>query len=385
MTIRIVLTGFGDVGKNKFTPALLSLIEESRRKDFRFIKKGDKIELYIIDTDPDKRKEIEILRKSVLEKNLNTEIFFLNYTKYTKKDYLENIKDFFADKRVNLLYIASPNKTHAKYIGLFLRKSDKIFVEKPLVDNLYEIEMIEQKYRPSEFSIVRLSDHYLFKDVYEEFLYNHKKYLDMIGNIRRINFYLIESGIIKRERAWLYYSGMIRDLAVHYFSILFKLYEQGYSVLDPRNFDLLEIKKARYKDKYIPSDINNPKETFALLKFDIKDIESTYIVGKGLNFDRKRMLIKGDEGILVIDSLNNAIYLIRNKEKIVLFETKSRKYHEYWNLMRRIFNDDPTTGLSYNLAKEEVKIMEKTDITEISKVYDAGEIPFGASMISRVI
>ncbi|MCD6490800.1 MAG: Gfo/Idh/MocA family oxidoreductase [Candidatus Korarchaeota archaeon] len=382
MTIRIVLTGFGDVGKNKFTPALLSLIDESHRKDFRFIKKGEKIELYIIDTDPNKGKEIDVLRKSVLEKNLNTEIFFFNYT---KKDFLGNIKDFFADKRVSLLYIASPNKTHAKYIGLFLRKSDKIFVEKPLVDNLYEIEMIEQKYRPSEFSIVRLSDHYLFKDVYEEFLYNHKKYLNMIGNIREINFYLIESGIIKKERAWLYYSGMIRDLAVHYFSILFKLYEQGYSVLGPQNFDLLEIRKARYKDKYIPSDINNPKETFALLKFDIKNIESTCIVGKGLNFDRKRMVIKGDEGILVIDSSNNAIYLTRNKEKIVLFESKSKKYHEYWNLMRRIFNNDPTTGLSYNLAKEEVKIMEKTDTVEISKVYDTGEIPFGASMISRVI
>ena len=37
MTIRIVLTGFGDVGKNKFTPALLSLIDESHRKNFRFI------------------------------------------------------------------------------------------------------------------------------------------------------------------------------------------------------------------------------------------------------------------------------------------------------------------------------------------------------------
>lgn len=372
MEIAFILIGYGDVGKNRFTPALKNYLKKRAVIHFSPSSK-EMLNYFIVDIDERKRKEVESLKNECKAENIPIKIDFFNIT--IRND-LERLLSKLDEYKISLVYIASPNKTHARYIDLFLKKSNRILVEKPLVDNLYELESIERKYNRSDFSIVRLFDHFLFKDSCREFLHNYKRYLSLVGNIKKFYCYLIESDIIRNERAWLYNSGIIRDLAVHFFSILLKLYELGCDVFEPRNFDLKEVKKARYKRKYIPDYIKDPKETFGLLKFNIKNIENICIVGRGLNFNKKEMIIVGEKGTLLMNFLENTIYLIHDGKKDILFEGKSRKHHEYWNLMDRIFNKDPTIGLSYNLAKEEIRLSEKTDTVKISKIYDIGELPF---------
>ena len=55
----------------------------------------------------------------------------------------QNIKKFFESDKYNLVIIASPVKSHFKYLSLAIKNKKDIIVEKPLVENLNELRKIK--------------------------------------------------------------------------------------------------------------------------------------------------------------------------------------------------------------------------------------------------
>lgn len=62
----------------------------------------------------------------------------------SKKDFTNKIllKNFFQDKHINLVIITSPIETHFNYLKLALKENKNIIIEKPLVQNLKELNKI---------------------------------------------------------------------------------------------------------------------------------------------------------------------------------------------------------------------------------------------------
>jgi len=376
LTLKISLVGFGGIGYRKFIPALLSVAEQSALKDYSLIRKGEKIELSIIDVYFHQTK-LEELKQEIEKKNINLEVKFILRKQGNSIKTLQSQID---TKKFDLVYIASPNATHVEYIDFFLLNAHQIYVEKPIVNHLSELEKIEKNHLPDTLMAIQLFDHYLMKPSLNEFINNYTRYQRLIGEIQQINFFLIESNKIKEERSWLHETGMIRDLAVHYLSILFKLNEKGLEISSPANIKVLDVCKARYTEERV--DIVDPKETAAHLKLKIHDLDSTCIVGKGAGFTRKELLIKGTLGTLVIDTVKGIIYLNQSKKSEILFsrEVGFQKFIEHWNFLNGIFNSEKNLGLSYSLAKAQINLLEKTDQFMIKTYYKAGEFPFNSTL-----
>ncbi len=371
MTVRVCLVGYGDVGQRKFTPALLAFVEKTKAEDFAFMKQGDHLDLVIIDVDLEKKRKIKALDKKIRRKHLPVSVTFVCPE---PEDAIQDLQQCLDDARLDLAYIASPNRTHARYLDFFLARAERVFVEKPLVDHLSSLKDVEAHHAPSVQASMRLIDHYLLKPPIVDFLANYEDYLEHIGLVRRIDMDLIEPGLIRPSRAWLYTSGMIRDLAVHYLSFLFALYERGWDLTNPDNLQLLRTLKARYTET--PPEIQDPAETAARLLFWIGGADGSCTVGKGAGFTRKEFRIHGLDGMLKIDTPTSTITLTAEGQVKALYPKRdTQAYGEYEYLMKSIFTKDEAIGLPYHLAKKQSLLMKETD-TEECATYDVGEFPF---------
>lgn len=368
---RVCLVGFGDVGQRKFTPALLDYVERTKAEDFVFMKRGDHLDLTVVDIDPSKGEEIKALNEEIQRRELPASITFLCPE---PSDAVQILKQCIGDESIDLAYIASPNKTHAHYLDFFLSCAKQVLVEKPLVDQTSSLKIVENHHTPTKLDSMRLIDHYLLKPPIVHFLSNYEEHLKRIGLLLRIDMDLIEPGLIHPSRAWLYRSGMIRDLAVHYLSFLFALSERGWSHTRPDNIHLLRARKAQYTE--VPPEIHDPVETAAQLLFWIYVANGCCTVGKGAGFTRKEFRIHGNKGILTINTAAGTITLTINGEVESLFpKGKAQALGEYEYLVKCIFSGDVTIGLPYHLAKAQSLLMEQTDSVECT-TYDVGEFPY---------
>ena len=371
MSVRMCLVGYGDVGQRKFTPALLDLVERTKIESFPFMKQGNHLDYMIVDVDPEKKEEVRVLNEEVQKRNLPISISFICPKPAEAIQLLSQCID---EKTLDLVYIASPNRTHARYLDFFLSRAKRVLVEKPLVDHISSLLEVESNHTRAELESMRLIDHYLLKPPIVDFLANYEDYLEQVGLVRRIDMDLIEPGLIRPSRAWLYYSGMIRDLAVHYLSFLLALYERGWALTRPDNIRLLQTLKARYNE--IPPEIQDPVETAARLLFWIGGADGCCTVGKGAGYTRKEFRIHGTEGLLTINTPDGTTTFTTNGETVSLYPKRGADtFKEYEHLMKSIFTDDLSIGLPYHLAKAQSLLMEETDEEECA-TYDVGDFPF---------
>ncbi len=369
MTINIALIGFGDVGSRKFVPALKEYASLALKKNYPLLKKNREITLYIVEIDEEKRRSAEDLSRECKEKNLSLKIVFLNPRVQKDKQVLHELLQ---EESFTLTYIASPNKTHAKYITEFLNASERIIVEKPLSDTTDDLRNLLDTDAPSK---VRMMDHYLYKDAIKQFLEFYSTYLP-INDLREIEFYLLEKGPISLSRSWLYESGVIRDLLPHFLSLLFKLFEKGVKIFDPEKIEIKNVFKAIYQRNAIPPHIKEVKETFASIELLMNNIPVKAVVGKGVPSDKKQFVFRGEEVTVVINTIENSIRSIRKGKVEMMYHRYVKKGHEYVYLMDDIFNmrwDE--IGLSFYSAYKEVEIMEKMDAYPIVREYKLGTAP----------
>jgi predicted dehydrogenase len=373
MKVRLVLAGYGQVGREKFIPALITLASKENILHSSLLKKDQSIELLILDIRPDAFTQIELDKQEYQQKVPNLEIIPVPYEIVASYN---TIEQFLGTKPIDVSYIATPNNTHAQYLALFLRKSKQIFVEKPIVDNLSELTIIDQTYSKSMLSSIHLIDHYLYKEPLPTFFKTWETCLKRIGTLKQVSFVLVEKKEIPPTRQWLYQSGMIRDLATHGFSILFRLYESGLTLFNPNNFQLINCQKGWYDG--IPPEIEEPKETAAKLEYTVQDVPYQVIVGKSAAFDQKKLLFHGQEGTIAIDMVDQSISLIKNDDRILLYENVNNESSskEYEVIIESILKNNHTFALSYQQAKEQIRLIEKTDDIKKGKIYDRNNFPF---------
>ena len=78
-----------------------------------------------------------------IKKNRGYKIIdIFNYNKLRNKPHL--VKKFFYSKKTNLLIISSPINTHFKYLKYAYKSKKNIIVEKPLVENSYQLKKLLQ-------------------------------------------------------------------------------------------------------------------------------------------------------------------------------------------------------------------------------------------------
>jgi predicted dehydrogenase len=78
-----------------------------------------------------------------IKKNRGYKIIdIFNYNKLGNKPHL--VKKFFYSKKTNLLVISSPINTHFKYLKYAYKSEKNIIVEKPLVENSYQLKKLLQ-------------------------------------------------------------------------------------------------------------------------------------------------------------------------------------------------------------------------------------------------
>jgi predicted dehydrogenase len=368
MTRRIILVGYGHVGQEKFTPALMALAQTSVFQQFS---NGETAEFWILDTNQQKQATIAQLQDQIpVQSNIVVRSLIQDL------NMLDDMADTLEDGSFDLAYIASPNDTHAPYMAFFLRYANLVLVEKPLVDYLSDLSDLEAQFTPAKLDAIRLVDHYLFKDAILHFFNNSQQYMRKIGTVRQLTFSLIEEAPIRPGRRWLYQTGMIRDLAVHGLSILFKLSEYDILPLTLVNLTLVKCQKAWYDA--VPKDIQNPRETAAHLQYQIGELPFSITVGKGAGFTQKQFQLIGDTGTLLINTVTNTIALKQDDVVDILYTAESavQPYPEYFNLLNGFFKVPSQVGLSYQSAKTQIRLVEATDAVKTGMQYKRGTFPF---------
>ena len=87
----------------------------------------------------------------------------------------QNIKKFFESDKYNLVIIASPVKSHFKYLSLAIKNKKDIIVEKPLVENLNELRKIKVLNRNYKQKIMIHHNDILNFEKFKILKKNHKK------------------------------------------------------------------------------------------------------------------------------------------------------------------------------------------------------------------
>ncbi len=367
MAYHILLAGYGNVGRNKFTGALIELARASELTD---LTSGEGVEFTIITIKDDDIEQIENLRA-----RLNVPGLVISEPIKFPGSF-ECLESLLEGRTFDYAFVAAPNTTHAPYIATLLNCTRFIYIEKPLVDNIDALKEVEASYTDADLDKVRLMDHYLMKEVFVHFFENLKLYMHEIGKIEKIHFMLIEPNAIIESRKWLYHTGMIRDLAIHALSMLCKLYE--YDVIPPPAKDLELSSCDKWVYKPVPDDIHDPRETAAQLIYRLNEIDVKIQVGKGTGETKKQLRLTGPKGTLIIDTTEKTISILRDGERAILYEAPKTefKYPEYLQFIREFFRDPVRTGLSYRDAKAQIQILEATDKFPITREHDLGKLPF---------
>ena len=211
---------------------------------------------------------------------------------------------------INLAVIASPNETHVGYLSLFLGHVPQIIVEKPLCEEVLEADLAVALSEGILGSRCRGLDHYVAKPAirYLKSMARSGALTDRIGQIKHVDFSMLEARCLDPLRANTLARGLTFDMAIHGFAILLAL-------LDLDRTDGIEIADARAA-RYISSPI--PGETSARIEVRLRgDASATLSIGKGL-YDKKTITIRGSLGAIEADISSGAVDLLVETQRDVL-------------------------------------------------------------------
>lgn len=196
----------------------------------------------------------------------------------------------------SFVFVTAPDKFHCEIAEFWLNrlsKDGKIFIEKPLDASIRSAEKLRNKLRKKD-NVYGFS-HYLARS--HPFLKNKDFFLKKIGEIRKIEFYILESSEIHQNRAASLEKGIISDLFCHVLSVLNAM---NVGTLSLENIRIEEVKTARCAEAPIQN------ETFAWIKFNYGNIEIESAVGKYIGkSDRKFMKIIGSKGLIELNFLKD--------------------------------------------------------------------------------
>jgi len=228
---------------------------------------------------------------------------------------LENYKNL---SRLDVVFIVTPDITHCQVAKNFLGKAKRIFIEKPLDAILRNVRFLEDF--PKVEKVIFGYDHYLAK--FYPFQVKTDQWLreGIIGDLREIEFRLLEPDIVPSHRIKALDRGMIYDFFPHGLSV---------TVATPSPFaypDLTLLKKVQllkvYVAKYYGCKITGT--SFVKIDFEIpyqkRNVFCQAFIGKGVGKEfEKTLRIVGSKREIFVDIKNY---------RFAIFDAKGKKIKE---------------------------------------------------------
>lgn len=230
---------------------------------------------------------------------------------------LENSKNL---SEIDVVFMVTPDITHCQVAKDFLGKTKRIFIEKPLDAILRNVRILEDF--PKVEKVVFGYDHYLSKFYPFELKTDEWLKQGIIGELKKIEFRLLEPGEIPSHRIKALDRGMIYDFFPHGLSVM---------VATPSPFaypDLAILKRVRLLKvlvaRYFGCKISGV--SFVKIDFEIPykglTIFCQAIIGKGVGKEvEKTARIIGSKGEIFVD-IPNSHYTILDKKREKIKEDK---------------------------------------------------------------
>lgn len=283
---KVVLEGCnGDWSQKRYLPFLAEKA-----------KKGE-IELWALDIEPQIRLSTsKVANLWRIDQNQN-KAYYLD--KIQNKQSYERLSD------ASYVFVVTPDRSHCEIAEFWLERLSrhgKIFIEKPLDASIRRARELKRKI--GERHIVYGFNHYLGRAY--PFLQHKDVYLEKIGQIKKIEFHILESSGIPLNRAKSLDKGVIFDL----FSLALPLINAVLSLkCSPAAVKLEEVKAARYVNAPISG------ETFTWIKSHVGDVEVESVVGTCVGIsDDKCMKIHGSKGQIKLDLLVDEFFIFDSQD-----------------------------------------------------------------------
>ena len=259
------------------------------------------------------------------------------------------------------IFVVAPDRVHCEIATFFLDRlatGGKIFIEKPLDASVGAALKLREKIKEKGQETVFAFDHYL-ANAYP-FLQNKASYLRGIGEIRKIEFHILEPDGISPQREKTLDKGMIFDLFCHVLALVCAVPNQNLACLETklRTIKLEDVKAARYVGCPISG------ETFAWIKFMVNsDVQVVTAIGKCVGTsDEKFMRLYDSNGTIKLDFVEDEFSVFDSPEKQIK-KGKLLSKHVEGFLEGLLLGKKPPLSvpgvLSFEAALEILKILDE--------------------------
>ena len=254
---------------------------------------GGEIELWAVDIEDSIKLGTSEIEKDWQIARSKNRAYYLNKDKDT-----QNYRGL---SNADYIFIVTPDQTHCQVAEFWLERLNlkgKLFIEKPLDAYIKAALRLKEKIEGKrEKEAVFVFDHYLANTY--PFLQNKASYLGEIGEIRKIEYNILEPFGIPQHRVKTLDKGMIFDLFCHVLALVCAVVKQNLTCSETklRAVQLEDVKAAQYAGCPISG------ETFAWIKFRVnRDVEVVSAVGKCVGTcEDKFMRLYGSNGNIKLD------------------------------------------------------------------------------------
>ncbi len=271
---------------------------------------------------------------------------------------LESYKNL---SEIDVVFIVTPDITHCQVAKEFLGKTKRIFIEKPLDAILRNVRILEDF--PKVGKVVFGYDHYLAKSYPFQLKTDDWLKEGIIGDLREIEFRLLEPKIISPHRIKALDRGMIYDFFPHGLSV---------AVATPSPFaypDPVILKKVRLLKVLVAKYFGCKMSGTSFVKIDFEIPEqgrSIYCqswIGKGVGKDfEKNFRIIGTKGEIFVDIKNYHYTILDEKGKKIKEDKLLYDYEKSFLLsaidFKKTLSQIPG-ALPFEAAKETLYILDE--------------------------
>ncbi|MBU4481184.1 Gfo/Idh/MocA family oxidoreductase [Patescibacteria group bacterium] len=341
---KVVLLGFKGDGAGKHYNRVLFGLAEKRKIDLTCVDYG--IPENVLGKPSLEEMEKLIKAKKVCYLDLNNPADLENY---------KNLSE------LSVVFIVTPDITHCQVAKDFLGKTKRIFIEKPLDAILRNVRILEDF--PKVGKVVFGYDHYLAK--FYPFQVKTDEWLKqgLIGDLREIEFRLLEPNVVPPHRLKALDRGMIYDVFPHGLSAI---------VATPSRFaypDQVILKKVRLFKVQVARYFGCKTNGISFVKIDFeipgrgRSIFCRTRVGKGVGKDFERTLrIRGSKGEIFVDIKNYKFTISDSEGKIIKQDKLLYDYEKAFLLaaidFKKTLSQVPG-ALPFEAAKETLYILDE--------------------------
>ena len=245
---------------------------------------------------------------------------------------INNLELILVDEEIEIVFIATPIKTHFELVKLFVKYGKNVVCEKPLSLKKKEIEELILLEKETE-KFIETNYIYLYSDGIKKM----KELLKEIGEIKYIDASITQYGKFYKE------DNVYSVIGCHLLSVLFDFFGNNCEI----------IKKDLYLNK-------ENKVLIGELELKYSSFNARLLLSL-LSFEKKRRItIYGNKGILEYDMLKKESLVLNRTEGEIISEIEKYEFNEKDNIKKML-----TYVKDIFLRKKKTNILLSRDITKI--------------------